>query len=296
MDMTTILNQASQYWETRIIEPFQRKTIARKIMQRNPEVSGPGVYSVKVNTLTGMGEATIGYEPGVGDLTPDQVKITPSDIVIPAVWKDFEVKRKQLEAWANRQVPLDSVAARYAATVVAQKEDLMLIQGWDPNGDGTYEVLGIYGSAANDFSTSKDFATAGHPTSAVSGGLALIEADYALADAYHLLLNPVQRGELRSLRSAQGVREEPELVEILNPNGGNLGQIWSTPAITAGTGLLVPVDPVRDYIEFYNPEDVVVELGVDPMHPKTGPVSGRVSTYSVPHTIHGEGLSKLSAI
>jgi hypothetical protein len=126
--------------------------------------------------------------------------------------------------------------------------------------------------------------------------LSLIEADNALADAYNLILNPTQRGELRSLRNTNGVREEPEIVEILNPNGGNTGRIVSSSKITDGTGLLSPVDPARNYIELFEPQPVDTELGFDSKNPDTGPVYGRIYERVYIHIKHSEAIAKLSAI
>ena len=56
-----------------------------------------------------------------------------------------------------------------SAYKVADKIDNLLLNGWTADGTN-YDIEGLYQAADNNYSTSKDFGTAGNAMAAVSGG------------------------------------------------------------------------------------------------------------------------------
>lgn len=297
VDLTTDMARVTEYWDSQIIEPFQKTTIARKLIQPNPDVKGPGVHHVKVNTLVGMQAATIAYRPQRGEQRRESISLTSADLAIPYVEQEFVTERQLYDAWLNnRNVNLETLTVREAARTVAEKEDEMLLLGADLDGDGTYEIQGVYNAATTEFTTAKDFATYGNPYDAVAGALELLETLNARAEGYNLLLNTVQRNQLRISRSTIGVKEEPDVLDLLNPGGGRAGGIISYSLIPAGKGLLLPIDQSRAFMEFYNPTDVVTEAWTDLTQPTRSDLFGRVYVSSVPHCIHPEGLVRLTNI
>jgi uncharacterized linocin/CFP29 family protein len=290
----TALYRAAEYFDDQIINPLRTGVTGRKLIEVSPLPET--VYTVVVNTLTDLNGAQIAYAlPSGAEANRDNVKISKANKDLLHVFKDFEVPRADFEAFSNQNIAMDTLAAQSAAYVVGQKEDALILDGWKPDGTA-YQVSGLYQSAGNDYSSSSNFGSAGVPTTCISGALALIEADNALADAYNLILNPVQAAKLRGLRSTYGVLEQPEILQLLNGGGTGPGRIYSTTAQTAGTGMLSPVDPTKKFMELYEAVGVRTELGYDSAKPQTGPIFGRIYERVYPHIKYANALCKLSAL
>jgi len=292
----TALQVAARYIDSELIQPLRQQLIGRKLVSRNPSVKGPGVYNVDVHTITEMNAAEITFKLPGEEANRDMIRVARANKNIPVLHKEFMIPRQDFDAYKNKGIALDTAAAQSAAQVVGVAEDELIINGWKPDGT-TYLISGLYQGAGNDYSTQKDFGTPGNPTDAVAGAMALIEADYGLAEAYNLVLNPTQANELRASRNANGVLELPEVVDLLNlGNKNGPGRIFSTPAITAGKGLLAPVDPSRRFIELYIPQDMKTILGVDSKLEETSPIYGSVYELVYPHIKQSNALAKLSDI
>jgi len=291
----TVLQALGRQIDAEMIEPLRQQLVGRQLAQINPNLKGDGIFEVVHNTMNELGTATVSYSLPRPDGPRDSVTATRATLKVPVLDKGFEIERADYDVYKANGTPIDTNVALSAAQVVGVKEDDLIINGWKPDGTNA-EITGFYAGAGNSYTTNDDFATAGKPTTALSGALALIEADSALADAYNFVCHPTQRNQLRGLRNANGVREEPEFVEMLNPRGGTAGRIISTTAITAGTGLLSPVDPARRFIELVVPRDYRTSLGVDSRDPDNSPIYGRVMCMTIPKIKQANGLCSLTQI
>jgi uncharacterized linocin/CFP29 family protein len=288
------LHRAAEYFDDRIIDPLRTGITGRKLVAVTPLPET--VYNVTVESLTDLSAAQIAYAlPSGAEAGRDNVKITKANKELIHVFKDFEVPRADFEAFSNQGIAMDTLAAQSAAYVVGQKEDDLILNGWKPDGSA-YLVPGLYQGAGNSYSTSSTFSTPGVPTTAVAGAIALIETDNALADYYNLVINPVQAAKLRPLRSANGVLEMPEVLQVLNGGGTGPGRIYSTTAMTAGTGLLAPVDPGKKFMELYEAVGIRTELGYDSAKPQTGPIFGRVYEREYLHIKYANAICQFTTL
>ena len=272
---STALDTAARYFDDQMIAPLRQSLIGRKLIAENPSCKGDGIYNVDINTIKELGGASISYSLPTGDSgSSDMIRVDRTNVNLPVLFKEFEVPRMDFEAFRNKNVPLDSAAAVSAAQMVGVQEDLLIIKGWNPSGDNaTYTIPGMYTvTGAQACSASHDFATPGNPTAAVADGYEMMEASFALtAQAYNLILNPVQWGQLLTSRHAtSNQREMPEVIEMLNfGNANGPGRIYVTPALTAGTGIMCPVDSARQNMELYTPKQMSTDLGSDSKKPNT---------------------------
>jgi len=289
----TALQTAARYFDKELVEPLRQQLIGRKLVSVNPHIKGAGIHSAEIMKLIEMGGGHITYELPTSEITRDMVRVDASVVKIPVLFKGYEVPRDSWDAMKNRGVALDTAAMTSAAQMVGVDEDMLVIDGWKPDGTN-YTIKGLYQSANNDFSTTKDFGTYGNATEAVAGAMALLEADYVYPP-FNLVLNAVQMYELRASRAANGVRELPEILELLN-DGSGPGRIYSTPAIAAGTGLVVPVDTARAYNELIVPQDMRNVLGEDSKIPGISPIYGTTYELVYPHIKQPNALCKLSDI
>lgn len=289
----TALQTAARYFDKELIEPLRQQLIGRKLVNVNPNIKGAGIHSADIMKVIEMGAGFITYELPSGDISRDMIRVDSSVVKIPVLWKGYEVPRDSWDAMKNRNVALDTAAMLSAAQMVGVDEDQLVIDGWKPDGTN-YVITGLYQSANNDYSTGKDFGTYGYATDAVAGAMALLEADYVYPP-YNLVLNAVQMNELRASRSANGVREMPEILELLN-DGVGPGKIFSTPAIADTTGLVIPVDAARAYLELIVPRDMQNTLGEDSKIPDISPIYGTTFELVYPHIKQTNALCKLSSI
>lgn len=284
----TALQLAARYFDKEMIEPLRQRLIGRKIVAKNPNIKGQGVFNFDKNTINEMTGGMISYELPTSDVSRDMIRVDRANVKIPVLHKSYEVPRSDFEAFKSKGVKIDAAAAISAAQMVGVDEDTLIIDGWKPDGTN-YVVNGLYQSANNDYSTSKDFGTFGNATDAVAGAMALLEADNVYPP-FNLLLNATQMHELNASRSTNGVREKPDILDLIR------GQISSTPVIAAGTGLLSPVDTARQYIELVVPQEMKNVLGTDSKIPDISPIYGTTYEVLYPHIKQTDALCRLSSI
>jgi uncharacterized linocin/CFP29 family protein len=276
--------------DTQLVEPLRTVLVGRKLVNIPNTPKGLGVTSVKWNVLAEMSGGNVGYT--FANTNEDTMNATPQTARTVIHWKDFSIDRGTYEAWKLNGEEFDAMVALSAAYVAAKVEDTTIIQGVKNDGSN-YDINGLYNAAGNDYSTSKDFATFGNATIAVGGALDLLAADDIPTNIpFNLLLNPTQRGELRVVRSTSGIKEEPDVLAMLNG-----GDIIESTIVTAGTGLLLPTPAAqRPYFDYWLGCDWKTELGMSSEHPDTGPINGRVYSAGRLRMKESKALSKLSAI
>lgn len=296
--MSTALSKAGNYFDRQMIDPLRQTLIGRKLIAENPAVKGDGITSVDINRLTDMGKATISYKLPGENRNRDNIKVARETVDIPVLHRAFEVPRQEYNAYLRDGIQMDASASISAAQAVGVEEDALILKGWDLDGNGTYEIEGMFNvTGANTISASLPFSTSGNASTAVASALAAIEEDKALAGSYNLILNPTQWGELLKSRSANGFRELPEVIELLNlgnPNGP--GRVYSSGALADTEGIVAPVDPARVHMQLYIPLDMRNELGVDSRNPETSPIYGTVYELVYPQFKHPEAICTLSNI
>ena len=264
----TTLQAFGKVLDKRLVEPLNRVLIGRQLVPVT-RPAGFGKSAVEWATITQMADGFMSY--GFSSGNEDTLGFTQSNSKIPFYWKDFKIDRAMYENFKASGVGVDASIALSAAYVAAKVEDSAIILGI--TNDGTnYDLNGLYQAAGNTYGGST-FATNGNPTAAVANAYAALEADNVPGNVpMNLVLHPDQRNELRASRSTNGVREEPEMLEMLNG-----GKIFSTNAMTAGTGMLLPsAEVLEPYVDFYLRVDWKTELGMQSEHPETGDIIGRV--------------------
>ena len=270
--MATALQKAATYFDTEIVAPLRQKTMARKLIAVKPRVKGDGIKAADVLKVVEMGDAQIAYKLPK-EMSRDMVRIDKTTVNIPLLYKGYEVDRGAFEVWNEKGVALDAAAAISAAQVIAVQEDTAIIDGWKPQGTD-YMMDGLYQSANQSIGTTLDFGTYGNAKKAVAAAMAALEVVFVYP-AFNLTLHPVQHAELIMSESTSGIEEYPRILKMLNGNvDGGPGRIFSSPALTAGTGLVSPVDPARVYMELLNPQPIRNVLGEDSRMPGISDITG----------------------
>jgi len=292
--MATALQKAATYFDTEIVEPLRQKTMARKLISVKPRVKGDGIKAADVLKVVEMGDAQIAYKLPK-DMSRDMIRIDKTTVNIPVLYKGYEIDRDSIDSWKSQGVGLDSAAAISAAQVIGVQEDTAIIDGWKPDGTN-YQMDGLYQSAGVSYTTTSSFGTYGKAKEAVAGSLAALEAVYVYPP-FNLTLNPVQHGELVMSESTTGTEEYPRVVQILNGNDKNgPGRVFSSPAITAGTGLISPIDPARVYMELLNPISLRNVLGEDSKMPGISDITGTAFEALYVNVKQADAICKMTVI
>jgi len=204
---------------------------------------------VNYSKIVEMGAANSGRTiNGIG-YGKDNVRVDASEVDLITLWKEFEIPKADFDTFTKNGVNLSTVAAQSAAQVIGELEDDILLQGWIPDGSSYFEK-GLYQIAGNSYTTAKHFDTYGNAIAAVSGALALLREDNINGVNFNFTINPAQYTLLESSLSNYGLREWDQVLSILNGiPGAEKGEIYWSNDITAGTGLISPVDTAGKYMD-----------------------------------------------
>lgn len=284
----TTLQSYSKKIDDLLIDPLRQTLVGRKIVPVLPPV-GFGVSAVEWSKITEMGDGMVSY--AFTD-TSDAIGAVPTTSKIPVYWKDYTVDRRAFAAYKNKSKNLDVSTAQSASYVAAKAEDEAIIRGVSRDGT-TYEIDGLFTGAGSSYTDASDFDTAGVATNALGGAFALLaDANVPVGDLmkYNLVLNNTAYMKLFKVRSANGIREMPEIKEMLNG-----GRIIGTSVLTAAEGMVLPADEMlKPYVDFYLGSDWKTEHGFNSEHPDTGDLSGRVYSTGILRIKHDVAICKFT--
>lgn len=270
--MVTALQKAATFLDAELVLPMRQKLMARQLIAIKPLMKGDGLKSAEVMKIIEMGEASMAYKLPK-DMSRDMIRIDKSTVDVPVLYKGFEMDREAIAAYATKGVALDSAAAVSAAQVIGVMEDTAIIQGWKPNGTD-YLMKGLYQAGTTDYDTTKDFGTYGDAKTVVAALMAQLEVLYVYPP-FNLTLHPTEHGQLLMSESSTGNEEYGRVLRMINGNQpGGPGRIFSSGNMTAGTGMLTPVDPARIYMELINPVTLRNVLGEDSKMPGISDITG----------------------
>lgn len=294
-----LTEQQMTYYDNVVQDVIRQEIVGRNLIAIAPgSPFGFGVQKIDFNALVDMSAAELSMT-----LTEnaDMIGLTNDSLPIPILHKEWEIGRRDLASSKRSGMPLDTVGPETAASKVAELEDSLIIDGWSADGTN-YDFNGLYQSAGNDYSTSKDFGTAGNAIVAVKGGIALLLADH-IKPPYNLTLNQEQYAEILGPRATTSDKTELDIVRDMlrggdgagnatpfGPNAG--GNIFVTDVITAGTAL-VSATPNTRYADLAIGLDVATEYE---FLPKSRNAFGRVFECMIPRIKVANAFCKLSAI
>jgi len=266
----TTLQSFSKQVDKKLIEPLRRTLVGRRIVPVTSPV-GFGTSSVEWSKITEMGKGMVSY--AFAD-TSDTIGAVPTTSKIPVYWKDYKMDRRQYEGYKVKGVNIDTATAQSASYAAAYAEDEAIIMGVKRDGTN-YEIDGLFAGAGNTDNTAFDFATAGKATDALGTAYEkFADSNVPVGDniPFNMVLNNQSYTQLLRVRNSSGVREMPEVREMLNG-----GRIIATSVLASTEGLVLPHDSILEpYVDFYLTSDWKTEHGFDSKHPDTNDLTGRV--------------------
>jgi uncharacterized linocin/CFP29 family protein len=244
-----LTSEEYKFIQTQFVTAIRTQLKARRIFENwfTPEM-GEGVQEYGYDTISEMSAAEIAMN--FKDPSLDVLNITRSTAKLPVIQRGFLMPRRMIATSRRSGTDLETRYSDEAGYQIGKQENTLIFQGWALVA-GTYDINGFYQGAGSDYSTSKDFATAGNPSAAIAGSIALSEAQ-SIYGPYKNILNTVQMAQLNASVLSSGVREKEVYRDLLNDDEDDLpsegaafkGVLTKAPQITAGTGLLVGNNPV----------------------------------------------------
>lgn len=295
MPATTSYGKLAEYMDSALVEPARQMNIGRKLFSKVVQIP-EGKTNIDYDTITEMGSAITSYGFPSDEVAYDDVLAAATNLKLAVIHKGFKIPRDSYESFVASGERIDQSAALSAAHVVNVATDDLLIQGWAPNGS-TYKVNGLYQAAGNTDSTSNDFATYGKAIAEIAIALALLDADSIFGVNFNLVLNPVQFRQLQGSISSTGVPEWDKVMSMLNGvPGAPQGEILMSNDITAGTGMLSPVDTTGMYIDLVVAKELRTFYGTDSKLNDLSPIYGHVVSVLVPRIKHTNAICTITGI
>ena len=291
----TALERASRILDKELVEPLRRKLVGRKLLAEDTSKRATGKYAIDIDTIAEMSPGEITYSLDEIGVSSDMLQVTTARKQIPIPHKSFTIPRQEYLAFKDEGKAIDAAGAVSAAYVAGKMEDAMIINGWAPDGTN-YEVEGLY-EAAGSSAAGATWATAGNCIKGVQKAISVLE-NLGVSGPYHLLLHKDQAAELRGNVLTGSGREIKQVLEMMNNDDPDMkeGKVWQCYDMTAGNGILIPVDPARVYFELVNPVLMHTALGEDSKKPDTSPIFGHVWEVIVPIIKQATAICKITGI
>lgn len=275
------------YIKERAVMAARRAFIGRRLFGNSRQFIDSGSQTFGYDTLTEIANASFDYK-WPGRESQDIINLARETVAIPLLHKEFEINKLDLASSRQSGAPLNTSTVESAVYKVSLLEDSMLILGYSADGGTTYEVKGLYNAAVNDENTDLPWLTYTNIPTSVNKAIALMLADNIMPP-YNLTLHPTEYSYALTLIANTAVSYLEWIKQALQG-----GDVFCTPAIAAGDGLLTKANP-EGMFQHVLAEDLTTETEVlDIQHGNN--LFGRVYVRGLPIVYDTNACCKLSAI
>jgi uncharacterized linocin/CFP29 family protein len=174
--------------EQAIITAARKPLVGRTVMPTQ-DLGDFGILNIETYAQTDMSEAAIGMAAVQQNV--DLVGLTPSNLGIPVLWKDFVIRARELASSRRLGIPLDTSNASDAGRRVSELEETLIWEGIQ----GFIGFMGVVGRLTEG--SAGTWATAANAYADVKDAVADLEgAGYAGRPT--LILTPAQKACMRA--------------------------------------------------------------------------------------------------
>jgi uncharacterized linocin/CFP29 family protein len=233
----------------------RRVFVGRKLFGSSIRKIDSGAQTYGYDTLTEVSAASLDFN-WPGRLSLDDISLARTTVALPNLHKEFEINKLDLAASRMSQTPLNTSTSDSNAYKVAMLEDSTIILGYTADGS-TFEINGLYNAAGNSEASSLDWAGNSYANivTSINNSKALLRADNIL-EPYNLVIHPDQAAQADTLISNTAVSYRDWIEKQLRG-----GEVFVTPAITAGTGMMLAANP-NGMFEYVVAEDFTTQTGI----------------------------------
>ena len=283
-----LITEQGLYIKQQAVEAARRTFQGRKLFGGSVRKIDAGAQSYAYDTLTHMSGASISFTwPGEHNL--DAVNFSRTTVGIPNNYKEFHVSKYDLLSSRMTGTPLNTTSAESAAYKVAYLEDSTLILGYAADGS-TFEINGLYNAAGNSEASSLDWAGNSYANivTSINATKALLLADNILPP-YNLTIHPDQATQADTLIANTAVSYMDWIERQLRG-----GQVFVTPAITEGTGMMTAANP-NGAFEYVLAEDISTQTETESIKEGEG-LYGKVYCRGLPVVYDANAICKMTTI
>ena len=266
----------------RAVTAARRQFVGRKLCPIGP-ILGEGAQVFGYDTLTEVSDARID-DGWPGGESKDIVNLARTTVSIPNIHSEFEINKLDLASSRLNGTPLNLSVVDSKSYKVALAEDALIIEGWSRDGT-TYEINGLYQGAGNSEASNLDYGTKANIETSVLNALALLEAD-GIYPPFNMVMNPAQFAQTQALIANTSRSYIDWVREVIQ------GEVYQTPAITAGTGMIVKSN-AEGMFEYVMAEDLSVFTEI---LPRSHNLYGKVYVRGLPVIYDSNAICKLTTI
>jgi len=278
-----LTTEQGQYILDRVVFAARRELIGRRLLPIRKIDAGTATFGY--DTLTEAASAAIDIA-WPGRETLDIINLARSTVAVPTIHKEFLINKLDLAASRQTGTPLNTTTAESAGYKVGLEENKLLILGYTKDGS-TYDINGLYNAAGNSEATSLDWGTAANIATSINNTVSLLMADN-IFPPYNLCLHPDQYNQAAVFVANTAVPYLTWIKERIQ------GEIYPTPTITAGTGMMTKANPVGMF-EYVVAEDFTVDTEIQSAREGSG-LFGRVYVRGLPVVYDSNAICKMTTI
>jgi uncharacterized linocin/CFP29 family protein len=230
----------------------RRAFVGRKLFGSSIRKIDSGAQTYGYDTLTEVAAASLDFN-WPGRLNLDDIGLARSTVAIPNLHTEFEINKLDLASSQMSGTPVNTTTSDSKAYKLAFLEDSLLLDGFSQDGGTHYEINGLYQAAGNSEATDLGWGTVANIITSINNAKTLLLNDN-INPPYNLAVNPAQYEALFPLIANTAVSYRQWVEQALEG-----GYIVSTPALTAGHGVMVKADPAGAF-EYVLAEDFTTQL------------------------------------
>jgi uncharacterized linocin/CFP29 family protein len=216
--------------ESVIIDVAKRSLVCRRFMN----VVGPlglGHQVISYDVFLGVEPGSCEVRPGEESEVCQPVRTgTRKHIVLPTIYKPFNISWRDLEYWRQFNLPIDTSSASAAAFATAVAEDTLILHGNKKLG-----IEGLLTVEGRQTMSMSDWEVVGNAFNDVSLGIAKL-SEMGFFGPYYMVLNPKQYFQLNRVYHNTGLLELEQIKKVVS-------DIFYTPIVPEGKAILVSAGP-----------------------------------------------------
>ncbi|ADO45206.1 Linocin_M18 bacteriocin protein [Hydrogenobacter thermophilus TK-6] len=229
-DLSPLTQEEWSALESTVVEVFKKSVVCRRFMSVVGPI-GAGHQVISYDVFLGVEPGSCEVRPGEESQVCEPVRTgTRKHLVMPTIYKPFNISWRDLEYWRQFNLPIDASSAASAAFATAVAEDTLILHG-----NKKLEIEGLLTVEGRQSMSMSDWDVVGNAFSDVSMGISKL-SEMGFFGPYYLVLNPKQYFQLNRVYHNTGLLELEQIKKVV-------ADVFYTPIMPEGKALLVSAGP-----------------------------------------------------
>lgn len=229
-DLSPLTQEEWSALESTVVEVFKKSVVCRRFMSVVGPI-GAGHQVISYDVFLGVEPGSCEVRPGEESQVCEPVRTgTRKHLVMPTIYKPFNISWRDLEYWRQFNLPIDASSAASAAFATAVAEDTLILHG-----NKKLEIEGLLTVEGRQSMSMSDWDVVGNAFSDVSMGISKL-SEMGFFGPYYLILNPKQYFQLNRVYHNTALLELEQIKKVV-------ADVFYTPIMPEGKALLVSAGP-----------------------------------------------------